>query len=431
MIVLYKIFINTLSIVIYIYLAQSIYGFQRKKKVFIKFVIAAGLGVNILVFADRYIGMGIRAAGVLLLLILLSIYLMKLKLIQTIVCSITYSIVLAIGDITAASLMVNIYGYAPDMIKSHFLLSITMDLIIYGIAMIIIFLIRLLGQTQEMVDNYKRSISVRTLLYMLATFIIIAVNHSIYAKLIETIDHNILLVNIAILWLYLILSLYINFSNSALALKEQQYDQQQDYIRTIDSLINDFRRLKHSYANTLYSFYGYIQDGDLPGLKAYYAEIMDDAKRTDSNLLLALQRIKIYAIFGLLWNKINEATGKEIEVGLKVANEVREAGMRLTDLCEVIGNYLDNAIEAAAASETKRINISLTDDGGYLTICIENTCGDTVDVKEIQRKGYSTKGDGRGFGLALTNQILTGYTNILHNTFSEEGIFRQELIIRR
>ncbi|HPL53565.1 MAG TPA: GHKL domain-containing protein [Bacillota bacterium] len=356
---------------------------------------------------------------------------MKLKLIQTIVCSITYSIVLAIGDITAASLMVNIYGYAPDMIKSHFLLSITMDLIIYGIAMIIIFLIRLLGQTQEMVDNYKRSISVRTLLYMLATFIIIAVNHSIYAKLIETIDHNILLVNIAILWLYLILSLYINFSNSALALKEQQYDQQQDYIRTIDSLINDFRRLKHSYANTLYSFYGYIQDGDLPGLKAYYAEIMDDAKRTDSNLLLALQRIKIYAIFGLLWNKINEATGKEIEVGLKVANEVREAGMRLTDLCEVIGNYLDNAIEAAAASETKRINISLTDDGGYLTICIENTCGDTVDVKEIQRKGYSTKGDGRGFGLALTNQILTGYTNILHNTFSEEGIFRQELIIRR
>jgi len=166
-------------------------------------------------------------------------------------------------------------------------------------------------------------------------------------------------------------------------------------------------------------------------LKAYYSEIVDDTKRMDSNLLLALQRIKVYAIFGLLWNKINEAEGRGIEVGIQVINEVHEVGMKLTDLCEVLGNYIDNAIDAAAFSEIKKFSINLIDDEGYLTISIENTYEGAVDVRKIQKKGYSTKGNGRGFGLAITNHVLSRYANVLHNTFAEEGVFKQELVIKR
>jgi two-component system sensor histidine kinase AgrC len=311
------------------------------------------------------------------------------------------------------------------------MLSLISELIIYGTVIIIIFLIRLIKQTQEMTDKYKRSISIKASLYMFATFIVIAVNYSIYIKFIGVVDQSVIMISVAIMWMYLILSLYINFTNSALTLKEQQYDQQQDYIKTIDSLINDFRRLKHSYSNTIYSFYGYIQENDLEGLKTYYTEVMDDTRKMDNNLLLALQRIKVYAIFGLLWNKINEAEVNGIEIGVHVINEVREVGIKLTDLCEVLGNYLDNAIDAAKASEIKKMNISLTDDEGYLTIKVENTYDGNVDVDEIHKKGYSTKGEGRGFGLSITNKILSRYSNILHNTFAEEGIFRQELVIKK
>lgn len=431
MIVLYKIFINIMGIVVFAYLAQTLYSFQRDKKVILIFIIATALGTNALFYLDKYIGMEFRAILVLLIMGLMSYFILKLSLIQSIVANITSAIALAIGDLSAVLILVKVYGYSIAGIKSHIVLSLISDLIIYGTVIIIILLIRLIKQTQEMTDKYKRSISVKTTLYMFVTFIIILVNYSIYAYFIGVVNQNVILVNVAMMWMYLILSLYINFTNSELALKEQQYDQQQDYIRTIDSLINDFRRLKHSYANTIYSFYGYIQEGDLQGLKAYYSEVMDDAKKMDSNLLLALQHIKIYAIFGLLWNKINEAEGRGIQVGIQVINEVHEVGMKLTDLCEVLGNYLDNAIDAAAASGIKKINISLADDEGYLTISIENTYEGTVNVKEIQKKGYSTKGAGRGFGLAITNQILSEYINILHNTFAGEGVFKQELVIKR
>lgn len=431
MIVFYRIFINTMAIVIFAYLAQALYGFQRDKKVLIKFVIITALVTNLLVYMDKYIGMELRAVFGLLIMIFMSYITLKLSLIQSIVTSIIYSIALAVGDISAVFIMVKIYGYTHEMIRSHIQLSLISDLIIYGTVIIIIFLIRLIKQTQEMTDKYKRSISIKTSLYMFATFIVISVNYSIYINFIGVVEQSIILINVAIMWIYLILSLYINFTNSALALKEQQYDQQQDYIKTIDSLINDFRKLKHSYSNTIYSFYGYIQENDLQGLKAYYSEVMDDTRKMDNNLLLALQRIKVYAIFGLLWNKINEAESKGIEIGVQVINEVHEVGMKLTDLCEIMGNYLDNAIDAAAISEIKKMNISLFDDEGYLTIRVENTYEGPIDTEAIQKKGHSTKGAGRGFGLTITNKILSQYTNVLHNTFAEEGIFRQELIIKK
>jgi len=429
--IFYKIFINTIGMVLFAYLAQALYNFQREKKAYVKFIIIASLGANVLLYMDKYIGMGMRSFMLLPFMTLMSFYILKLNILQSIITTITNAIALVIGDISAVFILVKIYGYSLEMIKSNILLSLISDLIIYGSFIIIILLIKFFRQTQEMTDKYKRSISIRTSLYMFVTFIIIAVNYSMYIKFIGVVDQSMILINVAIMWLYLILSLYINFTNSALALKEQQYDQQQDYIRTIDSLINDFRRLKHSYSNTIYGFFGYIQEDDLEGLKAYYTEVADEAKRMDSSLLLALQRIKVYAVFGLLWNKINEAESRGIEVGIRVTNEIREVGMKLTDLCEMLGNYLDNAIDAAAASKDKKMNITLTDDGGYLTISIENTYEGTVDVKEIQKKGYSTKGNGRGFGLSITNQILSGYANVLHNTFAEDGIFKQELVIKK
>jgi len=332
MMILYKMFINTIGMVLFAYLAQALYSFQREKEVFIKFIIFTAICTNILFYLDKYIGAGVRAIAVLLMMMLMSYFVLKLNVLQSIVANITNGIALVIGDISAVLILVKIYGYSLEMIKSNILLSLISDLIIYGSFIIIILLIKFFRQTQEMADKYKRKNNIRTSLYMLVTFIIIVVNYTTYINFIGVVSQNIILINVAIMWLFLILSLYINFTNSALALKEQQYDQQQDYISTIDSLINDFRRLKHSYANTIYGFFGYIQEDDLEGLKAYYTEVADEAKRMDSNLLLALQRIKVYAVFGLLWNKINEAEGRGIEVGIRVTNEIREVGMKLTDL---------------------------------------------------------------------------------------------------
>jgi len=431
MLILYKIFINTVCMAILAYLAQTLYNLDRDKKTILTFIVASSILGNIIYSFEGYIGLEFRSVAILVLFVSMQYYIIRLSIIQSIVTTVVFSIALAVGDISSVLVLVKIYGYSHEIIKADIFLSLLSDIMIYGSVIITIMLIRLIGQSHEMTDKYRRNMNIKTSLYMLATFIVVLVNYTVYLQFFNYVDKGITLINVAVMWLYLILSLYINFTSSALALKEQQYDQQQDYIKTIDSLINEYRRLKHSYSNTLYSFYGYIEENDMEGFKAYYREVMDEARRIDSNLLLALQKIKVYAVFGLLLNKVNEAEAKGIKVGVMVTNEIHEVGMRLIDLCEVLGNYLDNAIEAAVASQAKAMNISLDDDQGYLTIKIENTFDGVIDVKRVQKKGVSTKGENRGFGLDIANQILSRYTNLLHNTLAEDGIFRQELVIKK
>ena len=431
MILSYKVFVNTMGIVVFAYLVQSIYNIHINKKTLLHFIIATSAGVNVILLLDRFYWMGFRTLMILVFMTVMSFCILKLSLIQSIISNIVSIIVLAVGDMSVLLVMVKAYGFSIETVKGDIFLSIGSDLIIYGTYILIAYFIRQVSKSREMTDAYKRAASVRTSVYMLVTFSIIAVNYSINIKYIGIIDEKLLLINIGLIWIFLILSLYMNYMNSALTLKEQQCDQQQDYIRTIDSLLNDFRKLKHNHANTIYSIYGYIQENDIEGLKSYYSEIMEETGRMDNNVLLVIQKIKIYAIFGLIWSKVREAEAAGIKIAMQVPNEVASVGMKLKDLCDVLGNYLDNAIEAAAKSEDKSIDIFLGDDEDYLTVRIKNTFAIMVDTEKIYEKGFSTKGKGRGHGLPITEQILSQYHNLLHNTIIGNKMFIQELIIKK
>jgi two-component system sensor histidine kinase AgrC len=277
----------------------------------------------------------------------------------------------------------------------------------------------------------NRKTALVTSVYMLFTVIVISINHTLHLQFINLINYKVAIINLIITWIYLILSVYINFISRELAIKEQQYNQQQDYIHTIDGLINDFRRLKHNHANTIYSIYGYIQEEDWNGLKAYFDEVMDETRRISSNTLLALQKIKLYAVFGLLWAKVNEAEAMAFNLEVEVSSEIRDINIKMRDLCEVLGNYLDNAIEAAGQSTAKKLKVSIVDDTAYTYIAIQNSFGGELDIKKLYEKGYSSKGEGRGYELYLTEEILSKYQNVLHNTSVEEGMFKQELSIKK
>lgn len=431
MLIAYKIFINTVCAVLLTYSTDILYSFDTSRKKVLTFIAVSSVLNNIFYAVKIYIGVSMRTIATDAAFIIALVLILGLKPIRAVVASAIYTIMLAGGYFASNKILVDIYGYSSEIIKSDILISLISDIIKFGTVIIILMLVRLFRQANELTDKNRMNIGLKTSLFMLATLVVIAINCFLYLKHIGFIERGVILASVAIMWLYLILSLYINFSASAMALKEQEYDQQQDYIRTIESLINDFRRLKHSYSNTIYSFYGYIEEKDLDGLTAFYSDVVDEIRRLDSNLLLTLQKIKIYAVFGLLWSKINEAQDKGVEVGVQVANEIHDAGMRLTDLCEVLGNFLDNAIDAAAASVLKKMNIRLTDRDGFLNIRIENTYDGILDIETLQRSGFSTKGDNHGYGLAITKKILARYSNVLLNTIAEDGIFRQELVIKK
>lgn len=60
---------------------------------------------------------------------------------------------------------------------------------------------------------------------------------------------------------------------------------------------------------------------------------------------------------------------------------------------------------------------------------VKNPVAFPVPLKEIWQEGYSTKGTGRGLGLASLKCIVKSYENVYVSTFLENGCFVQEIKI--
>lgn len=72
----------------------------------------------------------------------------------------------------------------------------------------------------------------------------------------------------------------------------------------------------------------------------------------------------------------------------------------------ILGNLIDNAMEAVQLSEKKQVKVNVYQSDGWYIEVIDTGCGIQDDVKKILQKGYSTKGKNRGLGLYLIAKIV-------------------------
>ena len=77
------------------------------------------------------------------------------------------------------------------------------------------------------------------------------------------------------------------------------------------------------------------------------------------------------------------------------------------ELITIVGNLIDNALEAVTNCEKKQVEVEIQY-GNTLIITVQDT-GKGIQEKEIEAlftKGYSTKGDNRGYGLYLVKESI-------------------------
>ncbi|MFC0297584.1 ATP-binding protein [Geobacillus jurassicus] len=212
------------------------------------------------------------------------------------------------------------------------------------------------------------------------------------------------------------------------------------------SYADALRAQTHEFSNKLYLISGLIQ------LEAYEEALEVITKETDlqQNIVrFVMKEIPDPVIGGLLIGKFNRANE------LKIAFEIdRESSFRdvppwidRDHLVTIIGNLLDNAMEAALhnGKEEKRVAVFLTDLGNDLIIEVEdNGLGvDPAVAERIYDRGFSTKTNGlRGYGLDLVKKALamldgqityqseqgkgTAFTVIVPKRLDRANLFRKE-----
>lgn len=140
--------------------------------------------------------------------------------------------------------------------------------------------------------------------------------------------------------------------------------------------------------------------------------------------------ISISSVKSLLSAKIIEAEDKGLEVSLEIPDYITHSNISELDFLLLISVFFDNAIEAAQLSKRKTISITyFTMDEKQYFVIENSTLEEKVDITTIFGDGFSTKGQGRGIGLANVEKILEKYPLVILATKSSAYLFSHVLTL--
>lgn len=191
----------------------------------------------------------------------------------------------------------------------------------------------------------------------------------------------------------------------------------------VENMYKKMRGWRHDYRNHIQMMKVLADNGNLEDLKQYLNELDQDLNTVD--MVVKTGNAMADAILN---SKISLAQSKDIQVHVD-ANIPVKLKMSELDLCCIIGNLFDNAIEASLKlpEDERLIRVYMDMKGTQLYISFTNfTAG-----KKLKKQGRlfnTTKGEGHGFGLIRIDGIVERLGGYLSRN-SEEGAFTTEILI--
>lgn len=194
--------------------------------------------------------------------------------------------------------------------------------------------------------------------------------------------------------------------------------------REVENIYKQMRGWKHDYHNHIQVMKAYLDLGKYKEMDKYLDELDRDLKSIDN--VLKTGNLMVDAILN---TKLSMALSKDININAK-ATVPKSLQVADVDLCTIIGNLMDNAMEAAVKLdniEDRFIRVYIREMKGQLYVSITNSVGG--EVKKIGLEYITTKlGMNHGFGLKRIDSIVGKYNGFI-NRQNEEGVFATEIIL--
>lgn len=209
--------------------------------------------------------------------------------------------------------------------------------------------------------------------------------------------------------------------------------QQQAYLRRLETIQLDLRKIHHDYKNIATGLYAQVESGDIEAAQEFISTKMlqmDKEIRLDLQQLNQLANIEVIELKTLIMAKVMQAEKMKVQLMIEVMEPINKIPMEISDLLRCGGILMDNAIEAAAREKKPQVTIVLLKEQGKLTFIVKNPTGQAVDLQRIWTAGYSTKGQNRGLGLTNLKEITRQYPNVWLETRVEKQEFVQMLTFK-
>ena len=219
---------------------------------------------------------------------------------------------------------------------------------------------------------------------------------------------------------------------SKISFREKRIDRriaayQSDLIAThyaeVENMYRQTRGWRHDYRNHIQVLTSYLAMGDLEAASHYLDALDADLNTVDLAMKTGNKMTDI-----ILNSKISLARSKNIQV-VADAHVPVELSTAEIDLCIIIGNLFDNAIEACMAlpKEERMIRVYMEMKNTLLYISFTNSTA-LKKQKKVNGRFFSSKGEGHGYGLVRIDTIIDRYQGYISRN-SEDGAFTTEVLL--
>lgn len=235
------------------------------------------------------------------------------------------------------------------------------------------------------------------------------------------------LMNIFVFYIYdrLIENLELKMRCVVFEQKIESYERQYEEIEFAQMAT---RRLRHDMLNHFTIINGYAYAGDVDEIKNYIESVVSEVQKRKRLNVASSGNIEIDSIIN---HKISIADEKRVtfHVFLDIPSDLK---MNPSDICGILGNALDNAMEACSYLENpeeRYINLDIAYSVGLLHIKVENSYDGKIF--KLENNSYVTRKEDKelhGFGLQIINDIVNknkGEMNIFYN----EKLFRLNIFL--
>lgn len=326
----------------------------------------------------------------------------KININESIIATIISMLMIFTSDLFISLILMKLL--ALDIIRNNPIWMMIINLLIM-ILSITIFNIKIVKRTlKNFFLNTKKAWKISENVFLILVLIIVCiVVYNINEN--NTIDYMLNISTIIIIGTLTII--YINNKNTYSKLSAE-YDALFTYVQTFEDWIEKEQLNRHEYKNQLAVLRCLTKEKKV---KDKIDEILEDNINIEGQAVTQLKYLPKGGIKGLMYYKAAIAQKQKIKLTADVSIESKGILTKLTEkeirvLCKLVGIYFDNAIEAATESRKKIVSIEIYELKDKVSIVFSNTFKRHRNINDRNKKGVSSKGQGRGNGLYFAEKLI-------------------------
>lgn len=394
---------------------------QRFKNHVVGFALVGILtGTNFLI--DRYAGLISSPAIVIKLMVVYLVFLLifKGKVLHIGLMSIICFISIAIADIIAAVAFATVFGFDNfDFITQGYFrpaFVLTSKLFFIFISQIVLSRFKDLNAT-----NPRELYRIIMVLLIDVAFIVVA--GDVYFQSQSVFESDLIFIIAVLFGIVAISILVVRMTESIVIyamkerdwqLQEEEYNRQIFYLNHLEDINHQMKSIRHDFNHHISCLHGMLEQGDMTNAKEYANDLVQEAEKF--NVAFSSE---YPGISGLLSSKYQVMRDKQIDLQWSV-NLPECMSVKLIDLSVILGNAIDNAIEAVQELEKKERNIQLKiyNELDYLVIKVSNKYNTSKLKDDLSTSKEDV--DNHGYGLGNIKFIVNKYDGILKIETSQE-----------